>query len=153
MGNKSIYVHNLIGCYVDSESVVPKIEGRRVVVPRPDDETFTTFFESVTRTQLHSEHLEVTEEDLDCVTRQSGDLLVTKKTVRVQRKHAGTARNPIKALAARSDIKEEYTEIITGVADREKRRMKVEKCKGKCFSILHASKLLFIRNMLYNRSV
>lgn len=114
---------------VDLEVPVAKTEGRRVVVPRPDDETFTTFFESVTKSQSHHEHLQVTKDDLDSVTRQSGDLLVTKRTVRVQRKHAGTTRNPIKALAARSDILEEYTEVITGVAEREKRRINVEKCK------------------------
>lgn len=99
-------------------------------VPRPDDETFTAFFESITSaTKNESEHIELTSADLDSVTRQSSDLLVQKRTVRVQRRREASHRNPLKALAAREDIREEYTEIITGVAEREKRRIHVEKCE------------------------
>lgn len=39
------------------------------------------------------------------------------------------ARNPLKTLAARSDIRSEYTELKTGVAERELRRLKLESCK------------------------
>lgn len=113
--------------FTDSDTPVPKTEGRRVVVPRPDDETFTSFFESVTQNGSNKDHYELTLDDLDSVTRESNDLLVQKRTVRVQRRREATNRNPLRALALRDDIREEYTEVITGVAEREKRRINVEK--------------------------
>lgn len=41
-------------------------------------------------------------------------------------KNRRPARNPLKTLAAREDLQREYTEIKTGVADRELKRMKLE---------------------------
>jgi len=54
--------------------------------------------------------------------------LVQKRTVRVQRK-AMSSRNPIKALAARTDLQDEYVEVRSGVAEKELKRLKVEKCE------------------------
>lgn len=55
--------------------------------------------------------------------------LVQKRTVHVVRHHTG-AKNPLKSLAARQDmLQEEYTEVKTGVAEKELRRMKVEQRK------------------------
>lgn len=54
--------------------------------------------------------------------------LVQKRTIRVQRK-AVSSRNPIKALAARTDLQDEYVEVRSGVAERELKRMKVERCE------------------------
>lgn len=51
--------------------------------------------------------------------------LVQKRTVKAQRRRA-TLKNPVKALAARCDL-QEYTEVKTGVAEKELKRMKVEK--------------------------
>jgi supervillin len=53
---------------------------------------------------------------------------VQKRTIRVQRK-AVSSRNPIKALAARTDLQDEYVEVRSGVAERELKRMKVERCE------------------------
>lgn len=39
------------------------------------------------------------------------------------------ARNPLKSLAAREDISSEYTEVRSGIAERELRRLKLESCK------------------------
>jgi supervillin len=40
-----------------------------------------------------------------------------------------SSRNPIKALAARTDLQDEYIELRTGVAEKELKRLKVEKCE------------------------
>ncbi|KAJ8974223.1 hypothetical protein NQ317_012118 [Molorchus minor] len=101
-----------------------RASGRKVSIPKPDDFTFKTFFKSVE--QSHNvETLDLSLEDFDAVERHS--LLVIKKNVQVQ-KRRGATRNPIKALAARTDIADEYTEVITGVAEREKKRLNIEKC-------------------------
>lgn len=94
-------------------------------VSRPDDFTFETFFKSIEQSK-NVEPVDLSLEDFDAVERQS--LLVIKKNVQVQRRR-GTTRNPIKALASRTDIANEYTEVITGVAEREKTRLNIEKCK------------------------
>lgn len=46
------------------------------------------------------------------------------------RRRRGATKNPIKALAVRTDIANEYTEVITGVAEREKKRLNIEKRKS-----------------------
>lgn len=98
-----------------------------MLVPRPDDDTFTAFFKTTTQKE-NKDAIEITIDDLDVVTRNSHDLLVLKKNVNIQRRHR-TSRNPVKALAARSDLLNEYTEKLTGVAEREARRLNVEKRK------------------------
>lgn len=39
------------------------------------------------------------------------------------------SRNPLKTLAARTDLKSEYTEIRTGIAEKVMKQLNVEKCK------------------------
>lgn len=48
-----------------------------------------------------------------------------RKDIKTQRRRA-TVKNPLKALAARSDL-QEYTEVKTGIAEKELKRMKIEK--------------------------
>ncbi|XP_025829132.1 supervillin isoform X3 [Agrilus planipennis] len=98
---------------------------RKVTVIRPDDITFKTFFESIDSKKL-ADLERVPIDDLDCVVRESDNLLVYKRDIKFRRKHE-TRNNPIKVLASRTDIKDEYTEIITGVAEREKKRQNIEK--------------------------
>jgi supervillin len=100
-----------------------RASGRKVSVSRPDDETFKDFYKSI-ETKLTTEQVEVSAGDFDLITRQS--LLVLKKNVQVQRRR-GASKNPIKALASRADISNEYTEILTGVAERERKRLNIEK--------------------------
>lgn len=110
--------------------------GLRVSVPRADDETFTSFFTS----SFYDHHqtstsstifdgdaaVSVTSEDLDVVTRLTSDkLLGHKRIVKIQRKHL--SKNPIKSLNARTDLQNEYTEIKTGVAEKELTRINAEK--------------------------
>ncbi|XP_069701361.1 uncharacterized protein [Periplaneta americana] len=103
--------------------------GPKVAIPRLDDETFTTFFSSnisLSSKSQSSERLDIGDEDLDQIVSHSRKLVVQKRTVRVQRK-AMSSRNPIKALAARTDLQDEYVEVRTGVAEKELKRLKVEK--------------------------
>lgn len=103
-----------------------KASSRKVTVDRPDNITFTSFFESVDA-KRKSETSDISIDDFDSVARQTEALLVQKRTVRVQRRREAS-KNPIKALAARPDVKDEYTEVITGIAEREKHRLNIEKC-------------------------
>lgn len=98
-------------------------------MPRPDDITFKNFFKSVEQRSL-AEDLEISVDDFDSVTRETDHLLVQKRNVKFQRRREAS-RNPVKALAARSDIKYEYTEVFSGVAEREKKRLHIEKRKNR----------------------
>ena len=51
-----------------------------------------------------------------------------KRTIQTQRRRM-TSKNPLKTLAARTDIKSEYTEIKTGVAERVMRTINTQKSK------------------------
>ncbi|KAG8227448.1 hypothetical protein J437_LFUL011812 [Ladona fulva] len=100
----------------------------RVGIPRADDETFTEFFKGLSVEQAWKEQLDLEVDDFDSVTCESRELLVQKRTVRKQQRRLATSKNPVKALAERRDLKEEYMEIkSTGIAERELRRLKVEK--------------------------
>lgn len=50
------------------------------------------------------------------------------------RKHRSA--NPLKALAQRSDLRTEYVEVKSGIADREIRRMNIEKCNKSIYNSL-----------------
>lgn len=54
--------------------------------------------------------------------------MVKRRSVRVARRQVAS-RNPLKALAAREDIKSEYMEVKMGTGEKELRRMKVEERK------------------------
>ena len=50
-----------------------------------------------------------------------------KRTVKVSGRRLAS-RNPVKALSARKDLCNEYVELRTGVAEREMKRLRAEKC-------------------------
>lgn len=54
------------------------------------------------------------------------DRLVQKRNIRTQRRRA-TSRNPLKVLAARTDLRSEYTEIRTDIVARTIKNLNVEK--------------------------
>ncbi|XP_050337276.1 uncharacterized protein LOC126763630 isoform X1 [Bactrocera neohumeralis] len=102
--------------------------GTRVAVPKLDDEeTFEKFFASKKQTPIQttviSEDAEVNDFDFDSI--KTTQRLVTKRTIQGP-KGRRAARNPLKSLAERSDITSEYTEVKSGVAEREMRRLKLE---------------------------
>lgn len=57
------------------------VKSRVVPILRPDDNTFTAFFESVEKSKNTVERLDINAEDLDAVERES--LLSFKKNVQV----------------------------------------------------------------------
>ncbi|GJQ68083.1 hypothetical protein Trydic_g16779 [Trypoxylus dichotomus] len=97
--------------------------GRKVRVLKPDDDTFTNFFKSSEETKP-VETFDLSLNDLDAIDNHK--LLANKKIVKVQRRRE-TTKNPLRALATRSDIVDEYLEITTDLAERELKRLNVEK--------------------------
>ncbi|KAJ8715962.1 hypothetical protein PYW08_013247 [Mythimna loreyi] len=82
--------------------------GQPVRVPRADDETFQAFFTPA----IQQERLADTEGvdvDLDAIDSGSRQLLASEwsRRARVGRRHAAS-RNPLRALAARTDLRDEY---------------------------------------------
>ncbi|EZA60520.1 Supervillin [Ooceraea biroi] len=106
-----------------------------VSVPKTDDETFTSFFSGVSLEKCENECLNLHESDFDIIAPQS-ELLVYKRNIRMQRRRAAS-KNPLKVLAARTDLRSEYTEIRTDIATRSVAIMNVEKhiAKSSSFAI------------------
>ncbi|CAK9816931.1 SVIL [Anthophora plagiata] len=96
-----------------------------VIVPKIDDETFTSFFTGISLEKCEAESVDLNESDFDIITSQS-ELLVQKRNIRLKRRRI-ISRNPLKALAARTDLKSEYTEIRTGIAEKVMKQLNVEK--------------------------
>ncbi|XP_042234899.1 serine/arginine repetitive matrix protein 2-like isoform X3 [Homarus americanus] len=120
----------------DGEKKGETPEGTSVSVPRADDESFNAFFSrtSYDPSQLPEIELPTLEDaDFDHISEtvsqlrqlEDDDFVVKRRSVRVTRRQVAS-RNPLKALAAREDLKSEYTEVKMGVGERELRRMKVE---------------------------
>ncbi|XP_011262026.1 uncharacterized protein LOC105254811 isoform X2 [Camponotus floridanus] len=105
-----------------------------VSVLKTDDETFTSFFSNVSLEKCETECLDLDENDFDIIAPQS-KLLVQKRNIRTQRRRA-TSRNPLKVLAARTDLRSEYTEIRTDIVARTIKNLNVEKlAKNSSFSV------------------
>lgn len=123
--------------------------GSKVAIPKLDDESFGSFFGKVANgatstattgsfsssltssssmMSSSSSAAEVTFGDLDTL-KTSGEKLTQKKVVQGPRGRRAMSRNPLKTLAARDDLQTEYTEIRTGIADKEMRRLKLEASK------------------------
>ncbi|XP_077280924.1 supervillin isoform X1 [Temnothorax americanus] len=105
-----------------------------VSVPKTDDETFTSFFSGVSLEKCETECLDLDESDFDIITSQS-ELLVQKRNIRTQRRRA-TSRNPLKVLAARTDLRSEYTEIRTNIATSTTKNLNIKKlAKNSSFAV------------------
>ncbi|CAH0547095.1 unnamed protein product [Brassicogethes aeneus] len=68
-------------------------------------------------------------EDFDVVKRES--LLAFKKYIKPQKRKCISSKNPIKVLVNRNDVNIKDTDIITGIAEKEKERLKYEKLAKK----------------------
>uniref|UniRef100_T1GMF3 Gelsolin-like domain-containing protein n=1 Tax=Megaselia scalaris TaxID=36166 RepID=T1GMF3_MEGSC len=87
-----------------------------------DEETFEKFFSSKRKdTNDGEEAIEIS--DFDSV--KASERLVTKRAVRGPMGRRA-AKNPLKNLAARNDLQTEYTEIKSGYAEKELKRIKLE---------------------------
>ncbi|XP_026670337.1 supervillin-like isoform X3 [Ceratina calcarata] len=96
-----------------------------VSVPKIDDETFTSFFTGISLEKCEAESVDLNESDFDVISSQS-ELLVQKRNIRFKRRRF-VSRNPLKTLAARTDLKLEYTEVRTDIAERVMKQLNVEK--------------------------
>ncbi|XP_039285134.1 supervillin isoform X3 [Nilaparvata lugens] len=93
----------------------------RVSVPKQMDDDFSAFFPAA-----HAQTSDRIDVDLDCLKCDTRQMLVQAKRVKVVRRH-GASANPLRVLAARTDLCTDYIEIKSGVAQREMRRLNVEK--------------------------
>uniref|UniRef100_A0A8C2ZYK6 Supervillin d n=1 Tax=Cyclopterus lumpus TaxID=8103 RepID=A0A8C2ZYK6_CYCLU len=105
-------------------------ETEKEVMTLDDDETFGNFYKSVSPSILQDSGVVLTEEDLSQIQADSPKLTsaVTehKRAVRPNRRNQGS-RNPLRALAARNDIRQVYTEQRLNVASLETKRIQVER--------------------------
>jgi len=109
------------------ETSAPKFEpisSKTVSVPKQDSEMLDTFFSNEKMTTTNSSDIHLNISDFDSLNTEP--LLITKKSV-IKPKRTKGSKNPLKSLAARNDLPESYTEVLFGVADREFKRINVEK--------------------------
>ncbi|XP_036892950.1 supervillin isoform X5 [Sturnira hondurensis] len=113
------------------QETVLTVTGKSVkeVMKLDDDETFAKFYRSVDDTMPRSP-VEL-EEDFDVifdpyVPQLTSSVAEHKRAVRPKRR-VQASKNPLKMLAARDDLLQEYTEQRLNVAFMESKRMKVEK--------------------------
>ncbi|XP_059827970.1 supervillin a isoform X5 [Hypanus sabinus] len=101
-------------------------------VMRPDDEeTFARFYRHANTVIIQPGAVEIDEEDLDAIFDPNVPKLTSavaehKRAMKPARK-VQSSRNPLKMLAARDDIRQEYTEQRLNIAFMESKRMRVEK--------------------------
>ncbi|CAN9509238.1 unnamed protein product [Ophioblennius macclurei] len=105
-------------------------ETEKEVMTLDDDETFGNFYKSVPASVLQDSSVTVTEEDLSQIKTNAPKLVSAvaehKRAVRPNRRNQGS-RNPLRALAARNDIRQVYTEQRLNVATVETKRIQVER--------------------------
>ncbi|XP_055003526.1 supervillin isoform X3 [Sorex araneus] len=113
------------------QETILTVTGKSVkeVMKLDDDETFAKFYRSVDCAGLRSSVS--LDEDFDvildsCAPKLTSSVAEHKRAVRPKRR-VQSSRNPLKMLAAREDLLQEYTEQRLNVAFMESKRMKVEK--------------------------
>ncbi|CAL9687232.1 unnamed protein product [Knipowitschia caucasica] len=94
-----------------------------------EDETFSNFYKHVEELPL-GEHVEL-DQDFDAIfgphlPKLTSEMVEHKRSVRPVRK-VQSSRNPLKSLASRTDIRQEYTESRLNVGLLESQRMKEDK--------------------------
>ncbi|XP_040910366.1 supervillin isoform X2 [Toxotes jaculatrix] len=103
-------------------------------VMKLDDEIFSKFYRRMAEFPRMPTRIEISE-DFDTIFGSQGPKLTSamvqhKRSVRPSR-NVQSSRNPLKMLAAREDIRHEYTEQRLNVAQLESKRMKAEKSELK----------------------
>ncbi|XP_045388799.1 supervillin isoform X3 [Lemur catta] len=113
------------------QETVLTVTGKSVkeVMKLDDDETFAKFYRNVDSNVPRS--LVELDEDFDVIfdpdaPKLTSSVAAHKRAVRPKRR-VQASRNPVKMLAAREDLLQEYTEQRLNVALMESKRMKVEK--------------------------
>ncbi|XP_053606861.1 uncharacterized protein LOC128673207 isoform X2 [Plodia interpunctella] len=112
----------------EKEEASPGAEngGCPVSVPRADDETFHAFFAPLQQLDKTADAGDV---DLDAIDSGSRQLLASEwaRRAKRERRQAGS-RNPLRALAARTDLRQEYLTQPSGIRDQ----MLKEKVTANC---------------------
>ncbi|XP_070782834.1 supervillin [Enoplosus armatus] len=105
-------------------------ETEKEVMTLDDEETFGNFYKSVSPSTLQDSSVVLTEEDFSQIQADTPKLTSAvaehKRAVRPPRRNQGS-RNPLRALAARNDIRQVYTEQRLNVATVETKRIQVER--------------------------
>ncbi|KAK7501504.1 hypothetical protein BaRGS_00007308, partial [Batillaria attramentaria] len=97
----------------------------RVEVPTLDDEEIEQFFATKEITEI-SDRIDVDVDDFDNIFIESNEILQSVRKIRPTRKKKATSRNPLKTVSQFVEIKTEYTQVTTGTAEKELRRIKKE---------------------------
>ncbi|KAM9323583.1 supervillin isoform 2-T2 [Pholidichthys leucotaenia] len=102
-------------------------------VMKLDDEIFSKFYRHIAEFPRMPTRIDISE-DFDSIFGSQGPKLASamvqhKRSVRPSR-NVQSSRNPLKMLAAREDIRQEYTEQRLNVAQVESKRMKAEKSEA-----------------------
>uniref|UniRef100_A0A3Q1GUA3 Supervillin d n=1 Tax=Acanthochromis polyacanthus TaxID=80966 RepID=A0A3Q1GUA3_9TELE len=105
-------------------------ETEKEVMTLDDDETFGNFYKPISPSTLQDSNVVVTEEAFSQIQADTPKLTSAvaehKRAVRPARRNQGS-RNPLRALAARNDIRQGYTEQRLNVAKVETKRIQVER--------------------------
>ncbi|XP_051529796.1 supervillin-like isoform X2 [Myxocyprinus asiaticus] len=105
-------------------------EKEKEVMTLDDEETFGRFYSCISPTTLSSSLLLDVEEDFSTIQSDTPKLTSTveehKRAVRPSRKTKGS-KNPLRALAARDDLRQAYTEQRLNVASVETKRIQMER--------------------------
>lgn len=122
-------LHNK-GTGFQETSITVTTESVKEVMKLDDDETFSKFYSTSSSVVTSSNALEI-EEDFSTIFEAHSPKLTStvtehKRAVRPTRK-TRASRNPLKALAAREDIRQEYTEQRLNVGVLESKRIQVER--------------------------
>jgi len=100
---------------------------KSVAISNPDDEDFQAFFCSTSTVTVKSNDESVDDGAFDVIKdKAKTHILSTARKARPTRTKAPASKNPLKSLAKRTDLQEGYTEVNTGVADKELKRVKKE---------------------------
>ncbi|CAG9561398.1 unnamed protein product [Danaus chrysippus] len=91
----------------NEESIGVEKKGCSVIVPRADDETFQAFFTPALQ-QLDKTSAADVDIDLDAIDSASRQILSNEWARRAKRERRHVSRNPLRALAARTDLRQEY---------------------------------------------
>ncbi|XP_076089117.1 uncharacterized protein LOC143059490 isoform X5 [Mytilus galloprovincialis] len=107
----------------------------RVTVPDNNDESIRSFFHSRKVTELSTQKVDVSIDDFNELFILANDMLPSIQRIRPKRKHQGSLKNPLRSIHSTIEIKTEYEEVSTGLAEKEIKRIKTEKIsKGAGFA-------------------
>ncbi|XP_047232858.1 supervillin isoform X3 [Girardinichthys multiradiatus] len=113
-----------------SSTIEVTAEAEKEVMTLDDEETFGNFYKPVSPSTLLESSMVWTEEDLSEIQADTPKLTSAvaehKRAVRPARRNQGS-RNPLRALAARNDLRQGYTEQRLNVASVETKRIQVER--------------------------